>query len=325
MWHVGSFSLQEFAPQVSSGRARCRWDCLVRLPKVGYSVDIMNAFSQNSQVALIQFPGSNCESETVRALEAAGLSVATVRWNESPDRLEAFEAYVIGGGFSYEDRIRAGVIAAKEPLLETMCRRASEGAPVLGICNGAQILLETGLIPGFHPGEVQMALAPNRMAVGDTIVRRGHNCVWVELRYEAKVGRTPFTAELQTGDHVPMTISHSEGRFVCKSEETLRRLEENDQVVYRYVGPTGEPSEFFPDNPNGSWSSVAGLCNPEGNVVALMPHPERASFLHQVPSHWPGPWGDRKRDASGAWEAFSGAGPGLTMFRSLAARLGAQV
>ncbi len=285
----------------------------------------MNATTQAGRVALIQFPGSNCESETERALSAAGLNVTTYRWNAEPGGLEDFDAYVIGGGFSYEDRVRAGVIAAKEPLLEVMCRRAGEGAPVLGICNGAQILLETGLVPGLSRGQVEMALAPNKMTVDGEIVRSGHHCAWVELRYEATAGRTPFTTRLQPGDQVPMTLSHGEGRFTCRDEETLNALLENDQVLFRYVGDDGEPSDNFPTNPNGSWRSVAGLCNPEGNVVALMPHPERASFLFQVPSVWPGPWGEQKRKAAGNWETFSGPGPGFVMFQSLADSLGLPV
>lgn len=283
---------------------------------------IMSVTTQTAQIALIQFPGSNCELETLRAMQTAGLDVSVFRWNAPSADLESFDAYVIGGGFAYEDRIRAGAIAAKEPLLDTIFRRAMEGAPVLGICNGAQVLLETGLVPGLKPGDVEMALAPNRMVRDGRIVRSGHHCTWVEMRYEAQDGRTPFTTDLKTGDRVPMTLSHGEGRFVCKNEDVLQSLVENDQILFRYIDFSGEPGDDFPANPNGSWGAVAGLCNPAGNVVALMPHPERASYLYQVPTYWPGTWGERKRAAQGDWEQFAGPGPGFVIFRSLAHALG---
>jgi phosphoribosylformylglycinamidine synthase len=228
-----------------------------------------------------------------------------------------YDVYVIGGGFSYEDRVRAGVIAAKEPMMEMIAEAAARGKPILGICNGAQILLEAGLVPGLHPGEVEMALATNLMRCGNRVVRRGHHCHWVNLRHESRQGRTPFTRGLTTGQVLPMTISHSEGRFTCRDENVWRALEQNDQIVWRYCDDYGHLHDDFPVNPNGSWQSIAGICNVEGNVLAMMPHPERAFYIRQIPSTWGTEWGERRRAAAGDRQAMEGQGPGRALFESL--------
>jgi len=113
-------------------------------------------------VAVLQLPGVNCEYETRAVLERAGLQAEIFRWNLPPESLETFDAYVIPGGFSYQDRIRAGVVAAKAPVLSVVAAGAEAGKPVLGICNGAQVLVEAGLVPGLQPGRVEVSLAPNR-------------------------------------------------------------------------------------------------------------------------------------------------------------------
>lgn len=268
-------------------------------------------------VAVLQFPGSNCESETVRALQAVGLQAEVFRWNRPADGLKHYAAYVCPGGFSYEDRVRAGAIAAKEPLMDALAREAEAGKPILGICNGAQVLLESGLLPGLHPGRVEMALARNYMTVNHHVVRRGHHCGWVNLRCEVNPQRTPFTRFMKKDDIIPVTVSHGEGRFISRDPEVLQALNESDLVLWRYCDDGGNIHPDYPVNPNGSYSSIAGICNSQGNVVALMPHPERAFYLRQVPSVWPGRWGERRRQLMEESLDWNEAGPGYAFFQSL--------
>jgi len=267
-----------------------------------------------AQVAILRFPGSNCEAESLRCVEQVGLSGRIVRWNEPAEELLRFDAYLLPGGFSYQDRIRAGAVAARLPLLQVLARRAAEGAPVLGICNGAQILVEAGLVPGdgAAAGEeavVRMALAPNVIADREPYYTR-----WVHLAAGPAAASCLFTAGLQ--ESLPMPMAHGEGRFAT-AESGLPLAA---RTALRYAHPDGGPAGGFPWNPNGSLAAAAGVCNAQGNVLALMPHPERAHLLAQVPEDLPGAWGDRRRAARGA-EALLGAGPGLFLFRALARAL----
>ncbi len=268
-------------------------------------------------VAVLQFPGSNCESETARSLREVGLQAEVFRWNRQPQQIDAFAAFIVPGGFSYEDRIRAGVVAAKEPLMEALAEQAERGKPILGICNGAQVLLESGLLPGLEPGRVEMALAHNYMTRGKHVIRRGHHCGWVNLRCEMEPTRTPFTQNMTKGEMFPITVSHGEGRFISNDPEVIKALEEQNLVLWRYCDENSELQSDFPVNPNGSYSGIAGICNPQGNVVALMPHPERSFYLRQVPSNWPGQWGERRREMTDNDNSWTEAGPGHKFFQSL--------
>jgi phosphoribosylformylglycinamidine synthase len=197
------------------------------------------------KVAVVRFPGSNCDADAWHAAHDAGHD-ATYVWHRSTD-LEAADVVVLPGGFSYGDYLRAGAIARFSPVMQAVAAHAEAGRPVLGICNGFQILCEAGLLPG--------ALARN---AGLSFV-----CRWVTVRVEAT--DTPFTASCRAGDRIRSPVAHGEGRFVA-DEATLDRLERERRVVFRYVG----------DNPNGSLRDIAGITNEGRNVVGLMPHPERA-------------------------------------------------
>ena len=264
------------------------------------------------RVAVLQLPGVNCEYETQRVLKLAGLDSVVFRWNRPKDEIESFDAYVIPGGFSYEDRIRAGAVAAKVPALDVIARGAENGKPVMGICNGAQVLIEAGLVPGRNPGRVELGLAPNGPDW------RGYYCNWVYVKVFKDGRETAFTSRLEDGELIPMPVAHAEGRFVIRDADQFREWSSAGQVPLRYATPTGSEDPEFPFNPNGSMLHASGVTNPEGNVLAFMPHPERAAWLRQVPDTLSGPWGDRRRAAVRNRDALDSPGPGFKLFQSLA-------
>lgn len=266
-------------------------------------------------VAIIQFPGVNCEYETLRAVELAGLEGAIVRWNEEGARIRESAAIILPGGFSYQDRIRAGVVAAKERVMDEVVDAAERGVPVMGICNGAQILVEAGVVPDLDDGSVAMALAPNRMPLYS-----GYYCAWVRVKKgPAPCVFTEFLARWhQDAGTVPLPVAHAEGRFVTSSPQVRKALEEGQRVALLYAEAGGSPAASFPANPNGSLGAIAGLTNSRGNVLALMPHPERASWLYQVPTAVGGYWERERLRWTGETMA---AGPALGFFSSLASSL----
>ncbi len=201
--------------------------------------------------AVIRFPGSNCDEDARFALEKAGIRVEYV-WHTEGD-LRGFDGVFLPGGFSYGDYLRAGALAAFSPVMEAVRRFAAEGRYVVGVCNGFQILTEAGLLPG--------ALLAN--------LNLHFTCKAVGVRVE----RTdlPFTRLYRKGQVLKLPIAHAEGRYYA-DPETLARLEGEGQVVFRYAPLAGE-AEY---NPNGSLNDIAGLVNERGNVLGLMPHPERA-------------------------------------------------
>jgi phosphoribosylformylglycinamidine synthase len=236
-------------------------------------------------VCVLRVGGTNCDAETRRAFRELGVRAQVVHINDLVKRsnMLEYDVLVFPGGFSYGDYVRAGVIWAKWFLAKAgkqFKTFISEERPVLGICNGFQVLVEAGLLPSFqgfsfHP---EAALATN--------FPPGYNCRWVYLRNESK-GRCIFTSEIPEGRVLHVPVAHGEGRFMFakeKEDKYLKRLYDADQLVFRYCKKTGEYAEGkYPLNPNGSFHDVAAICNPEGTVFGLMPHPERAFYGWQQP------------------------------------------
>ena len=272
------------------------------------------------RVAVIQFPGSNCEHETATAVERAGMEAAIFRWNRDADELGGFDGFILPGGFSYQDRVRAGAIAAKKTIMRRIISAAADGAPVLGICNGAQVLVETGMIPGGAgrggggrpTGRIDMALAPNVMEG-----RSGFYCDWAHVRPSGRWRECAFLASLSADKPLPIPIAHGEGRFTTTDDSVASALGAEGRIVLQYCTAGGEVADGFPTNPNGSLAAAAGICNERGNVMALMPHPERVSFLRQVPDDLGDVWSERKVGARGDSAAMAGPGPGLALFESM--------
>ncbi len=228
----------------------------------------------SASIAIIQFPGSNTERETLMACRRTSLNPIEFLWNEPAEKLSNFDGFVIVGGFSYEDRSRAGVIAALDPIMKQIKIEAEKGKPVLGICNGAQILVESGLVPGLDSHRVGVALTDNKRVKGGHVVGVGYYNAWANLKMSVPSNRCAFTRHLNTGDFINIPLAHGEGRFIVP-DELLEKMIANDQTVYRYCDDDGNLVDEFPTNPNGSIYNIAAVCNPAGNVMAIMPHPER--------------------------------------------------
>ena len=263
----------------------------------------------SAQVAVLQFPGVNCEAESVRALERVGLTAEIFRWTRPAAELRAYAAFLLPGGWSYQDRVRAGVLAAKDPLVGELAELAAAGRPVLGICNGAQVLVEAGLVPG--EGAITLALARNRMPH-----RSGYYTRWVHCRVEAS--SCLFTAHLDPGTVLPLPIAHGEGRFTSARRGHLAALVRAGQAPLRSCTATGEEASDFPANPNGADAAVAAVSNRAGKVLAMMPHPERVLDLGAISRSVGGAWG-RLRDQvleQNSAEVFGDA-PGLQFFEGL--------
>ena len=207
---------------------------------------------------VLQFPGSNCDDDAVYAIGSVIGQPVELIWHQS-EQLSGFDAVIVPGGFSYGDYLRTGAIARFSPVMKALSRFARSGGLVLGVCNGFQILLEAGLLPG--------AMLRNQ--------RLRFLCRQVHIRVETT--DTPFTCAARPGQVLKMPIAHMEGNYFCDAA-TLAELERSKQVVFRYVHPDGSnagPNDFDA-NPNGSLAAIAGICNRERNVAGLMPHPERA-------------------------------------------------
>ncbi|HXZ27337.1 MAG TPA: phosphoribosylformylglycinamidine synthase subunit PurQ [Terriglobales bacterium] len=204
---------------------------------------------------VIIFPGSNCDHDAYHVLGQVAQQPVTFLWHDSHD-LQNCDAVIVPGGFAYGDYMRTGALAALAPIMEAVKKFAAAGGLVLGICNGFQILLEAGLLPG--------AMLRN---AGLKYV-----CKPVYLRVEN--AETPFTQLCRKGEVLKIPIGHMEGNYFCDAE-TLEKLRRENRVVFRYATPQGEITAAA--NPNGSLDNIAGICNEGRNVLGMMPHPERAS------------------------------------------------
>ena len=209
------------------------------------------------RVAVVVFPGTNSEDETVDACRDAGMDARLFWWSEDPRALRRFDGFVFSGGFAHEDRVRAGAIAAKSPLVDAVRTQAERGKLVLGLCNGAQILAESGML-----GDV---------AIGRNLPARHYQCRFVDVIVGDEPGRCAFTRFLEPGTCLRMVAAHAEGRFTGESGY-FEGLDERGRIVLRY---NGRPH-------NGAMHRAAGICNDAGNVLALMPHPERAAWARNL-------------------------------------------
>ena len=195
--------------------------------------------------AVIVFPGSNCDIDMYHAIkDELGEQVEYV-WHDT-ESLEEFDGILLPGGFSYGDYLRSGALARFSKVMKEVVKAAAAGKPVLGVCNGFQILLEAGLLPGAMRRNESLSFI----------------CKPVQLRVENN--QTMFTADYQQGEAITIPVAHGEGNYYC-DEETLAKLKANNQIVFTYL-----------ENPNGSLENIAGIVNEKGNVLGMMPHPERA-------------------------------------------------
>ncbi|MBD2089105.1 phosphoribosylformylglycinamidine synthase subunit PurQ [Microcoleus sp. FACHB-1515] len=204
---------------------------------------------------VVVFPGSNCDRDAAMVVRDLLNQPTRMVWHEDSD-LDDLDVIILPGGFSYGDYLRCGAIARFSPALQATIAHAQQGKLVLGVCNGFQVLTESGLLPG--------ALMRNR------------DLHFVCDRVSLRVDRTdlPWTQNYQTGQVITLPIAHGEGCYYA-DPDTLKRLEDNRQIVFRYCTQSGETTESA--NPNGSLQNIAGICNAQGNVLGMMPHPERAA------------------------------------------------
>ncbi len=207
------------------------------------------------KIGVVTFPGSNCNADAEFAVTLTGHQAVRL-WHKDTDLPSGLDAVILPGGFSYGDYLRTGAIARFSPIMQSVITFANNGGIVFGICNGFQILCESGLLPG--------ALIRNE---GLSFV-----CKDVHLRVER--ADTPFTRALAAGSVLRIPIAHGEGRFTAPSE-VIDEIEANNQVLYRYA--TADGTLTADANPNGSINNIAGITNTRGNVMGMMPHPERAS------------------------------------------------
>jgi len=224
---------------------------------------------------VLQFPGSNCDHDAYHVVSKHVGQPVDFIWHKDTD-LSGYDALIVPGGFSYGDYLRAGALARFSPVMNSVKEFAANGGFVLGICNGFQILCEAGLLPG--------ALIRNK----------GLHFICKHVNIKVENSTTAYTEQYENGEVLSIPIAHAEGNYTC-DDETFQELEKNGQIVFRYCDESGNVTDAV--NPNGARSNIAGICSREGNVLGMMPHPERAC------------------------EELLGSNDGRELFKSLASRI----
>jgi phosphoribosylformylglycinamidine synthase len=252
----------------------------------------------SAKVAVLVFPGTNSELETWRVCRDVGLDADVVHWSQA-SALPRYDAYVLPGGFAYEDRIRAGAIPAHDPMMDYVIEGAKQGKLVLGVCNGAQILLEAGLVPGTGSVRKPTAAFTRNGPVPHFI------CKHVYVKLAVAPDRCAITAALPPEALIPAWAAHGEGRLAA-TQEHLREIVDGAHLAFVYAHADGTVDERA--IPNGSALGCAGLTNREGNVLALMPHPERDAWNYNHP------------DRPGSGDVLAPSG-GAVLFAALAKAL----
>lgn len=227
----------------------------------------------SAKVAVLVFPGTNSESETQRLLVEVGLDSSIVHWSQA-QTVSQYDAFVLPGGFAYEDRVRAGAIPAHDPMMDAVLHGAAGGKLVLGICNGAQILLEAGLVPGT--GEVRR---PTAAFTHNGPVRK-FVCRRVHVKLAVAPQRCAITANLDANSVIPAWVAHGQGRLAA-TDEHMKEIESGGHIAFVYSNADGTVDARAV--PNGSALACAGLTNRAGNVLAIMPHPERDAWNFNHP------------------------------------------
>ncbi len=239
---------------------------------------------EEAKICVMRVGGTNCDAETQRAFQELGTHAETRHLNElvKQKNLLDYHMLVFPGGFSYGDYVRSGAIFARmlsAKLGKDLRKFIDQNRPILGICNGFQILVEEGLLPGFEGVSdfPEASLANNSY---------GYKCEWTYMKSENR-GKCIFSTKIPTNKVLHMPIAHGEGRFLFpkeKEDKLLQKLYDNDMVVLRYCDKNGNfANDEYPANPNGSFHDIAGICNRDGTVYGMMPHPERAFYWWQQP------------------------------------------
>jgi phosphoribosylformylglycinamidine synthase len=184
------------------------------------------------KIAIIEFPGTNCETESIFAIQKAGMEAEEFLWNRNPVDLESFDGFFIIGGFSYEDRSRSGIISAVDPLMDAIKIETEKGKPVLGICNGAQVLVESGLVPGLENYEIGAALAVNKRVQNGKVLGTGFYNTWCNIKLAPEAAKNAFTSKISKKDIINVPLAHGEGRFLIP-EKLLEEMKQKGLVTIK--------------------------------------------------------------------------------------------